>query len=189
MAVRVVHPGLNLLIAAALLLSLPTSTPSATPPDHNGQASLSRQAGQRIHIDITTHLGDHQTFQEGDTISFLISLDRDAYLLVIYEDALGNLLQIVPNKRMAAQRYEAGLFITIPAPDSGFRFTVQEPFGKERLWAFASDTPSPEIPGKYLNNGLKRLKSDIPTIKRQFLEHPKSGFGEASLIIRTKGRD
>ncbi len=54
---------------------------------HGKSDASSEVLGKRNHINIniTTHLGDHQTFMEGDVISFFLSLDKDAYLLVIYE--------------------------------------------------------------------------------------------------------
>ena len=52
-----------------------------------------------IAVDVTTHLGDKQTFLKGDSISFLLSLDTDAHLLAFYEDAAGDLTQLIPNKK------------------------------------------------------------------------------------------
>lgn len=142
-----------------------------------------------ISLDITTHLGDQQTFLEGDAISFLLSLDTDAYLLVIYEDATGNLIQIIPNSTLAIALYRAGLFITIPDQRAAFRFKVRAPFGQETLWAFASDVPLPKLEGKKLSNGLKQLDAKISAIRSQLIKHPQSAFGETKLLIHTKARN
>ncbi len=139
-----------------------------------------------IKVDVTTHLGDKQTFLKGDSISFLLSLDADAYLLAIYEDASGSLTQIIPNKQFSKTFYKAGLFITLPDENAAFNFKVQAPFGKETLWVYASDVPLPEIEGRHLENGLKQLEQDIISIKRLILNHKQTAFGETSLEIHTK---
>ncbi len=53
-------------------------------------------AGQPVPIEVglTTHLGDRQSFVDGDRISFLLSLERDAYVYLFYRDADKNLLQL-----------------------------------------------------------------------------------------------
>lgn len=152
-----------------------------------GEIPKQSSAVQPIILDITTHLGDNQTFMEGDTISFYISLDSDAYLLLIYENASNQLVQIIPNTSKKSNFYKAGLFINIPGKSDDFYFKVQAPFGDEILWAFASDSQFPEIKGNKLSNGLKQLGMDIFTIKSEIFKQNISEFGEAKLLFRTKG--
>lgn len=142
-----------------------------------------------INVDITTHLGDKQTFLKGDSISFLLSLDADAYLLAIYEDATGSLTQLIPNKQFSKTFYKAGLFITLPDENAAFKFKVQAPFGRETLWVFASDVPLPGLEGRYLKNGLKQIKQDMTSIKKLILNNKQTAFGETSLVIHTKDND
>lgn len=142
-----------------------------------------------IDIDITTHLGDVQSFQEGDTISFLISLDTDAHVLVIYENADGQLVQLLPNKVSRKSFLSAGLFMGLPDPDADFIFKVQPPFGKETLWAFALDTSLPELKGQYLDDGLKLLTTDISVIQEKLRGWKKKAYGEASLVIHTSRKE
>ncbi|MDH3389796.1 MAG: DUF4384 domain-containing protein, partial [Gammaproteobacteria bacterium] len=65
-------------------------------------ASSPALAGEPRQVDVrlTTHLGDQQSFVDGDRISFLLSLESDAYVYLFYRDAEANLLQLLPNERM-----------------------------------------------------------------------------------------
>lgn len=138
-----------------------------------------------IAIDITTHLGNVQQFQEGDDLAFLVSLDTDAYLLVIYETVQGELIQLLPNKVLSNSFYKAGLFINLPEPGAGFVFKILPPFGKETLWVFAADVMLPELAGHYLEDGLKKLTVDITTVRERLARVTKSAYGESRMSILT----
>lgn len=162
----------NGLIFALLLFSI----------SHN----LTAGERQKIHIDLTTHLGDVTDFKEGDRVSFLVSLDHDAYVVLIYRNAADELIQLFPNKHMQQNFYKAGLFLSVPAGREAFVFDIQPPFGHETLWAFAADTPLPELKGKYLKDGLKKLTSGIETLRKTLLRHAKSAYGEDRLDLHTR---
>ena len=142
----------------------------------------------KINIDITTHLGDVRDFQEGDRLSLLMSLDMDAYILVLYQNSTGNLIQLIPNKNQSKTYYNAGVFISLPESDAAFIFEIQPPFGRETLWAFASDKPFPDFKGRYLEDGLKQLSVDIGAIRKKLSENEGYAFGEDSLIMDTHAR-
>jgi len=142
-----------------------------------------------IDIEVTTHLGDKQTFQKGDIISFLISLDREAFVLMIYEDAEHNLLQIIPNRFRQSNRYGTGLFMSVPNRDEPFEFVVSPPFGKETIWVFASEQAFPKLPSMELENGLKKLSDSLPDILAKIrVNHSKYLYGEASTAISTAAK-
>jgi len=139
-----------------------------------------------INIDITSHLGDQQEFQQNDVVSFLLNLDRDAYVFVIYQDASQQRVQIIPNKIQRQHFYKAGFFIAVPAENSAFQFVIQPPFGKETLWVFATDAAALILAGQVQGNGLKLLKSDINSIRVQIKQQSKQFFGEARFSLYTR---
>ena len=142
-----------------------------------------------IDIEVTTHLGDKQTFQQGDVISFLISLDRDAFVLMIYEDAEHNLVQIIPNRYRQSNQYKTGLFMSVPNRDEPFEFVVSPPFGKETIWVFAAEKSFPELNGIELENGLKKLSESLPAILSKVRSNrSKQHYGEASATITTAAK-
>jgi hypothetical protein len=169
--------------AGYLLLLLSLKVTQAAPNEEHVEDKTS------IHVEITTHLGDKQTFVEGDTISFFLSLDKDAYIVAIYEDADDKRIQILPNTKQEDNFFPAGLFIPLPGEGSSFRFTVSAPFGRETVWVFASKEPIPEFQGEVLGNGLKRLHGDMASIRNQIEAVAQSSFGEHRLSIFTKARN
>jgi len=174
-------------IAIVLFLNCTLSVANSE-NDKNGTTALENRLIP-INVDVTTHLGNKQTFLAGDTVSFFLSLDIDAHLLVIYEDANGHLTQLVPNSLLNKTLYKAGLYIPLPDKNAAFHFKVQAPFGEETLWAFASDVAFPELDGRYLKNGLKQIKLDIAAVKGQLLSHKQTSFGETKLVIHTKDKN
>jgi len=139
-----------------------------------------------IELDITTHLGDRQTFKQGDVISFMVSLDKNAYLSLIYQDASGDLIQILPNKLSSHHFYKAGLFLAIPNSEQPFRFTVSPPYGEETLWGFASSKPLPTLTGQPRPNGFVFVGKDISSILTLFRSHQEGiRYGEATTRLTT----
>lgn len=175
---KIILPAGITALASGLLMLLVTSYIHGEPTIKN-----------TIDIEVTTHLGDKQTFQHGDVISFLISLDRDAFVLMIYEDAEHNILQIIPNRYRQSNRYETGLFMSVPNRDEPFEFVVSPPFGKETIWVFASENPFPELRGVELENGLKKLSDSFPAILSKIrAEKPGRFYGETSTTITTAAK-
>ena len=142
-----------------------------------------------IDIEVTTHLGDKQIFQRGDVISFLISLDREAFVLMIYEDAEHNIVQIIPNRYRQNNRYKTGLFMSVPNRDEPFEFVVSPPFGKETIWVFASDQSFPILDGMEMENGLKKLSDDFQTVLSKIRSESSNRlYGETKTSITTAAR-
>ena len=140
-----------------------------------------------IGIEVTTHLGDKQTFKQGDMIAFLISLDKDAHVLMIYQDAQQKLIQIIPNRYRQQDLYQAGLFIAVPDRSEPFEFTVNPPFGQEKLWVFASNQAFPALEGTEMSNGLRQLNNSLSEILAIIRPtDPDIAYGESSTVIHTE---
>jgi len=184
-------PGHCPSVCLSLLLAILPLTTIGTCADAQSRANdRGSPSGERIiHLEVTTHLGDAQIFEERDPISFLVSNDRDAYLLLIYQDAAGNLIQLLPNAFSGNNYFVAGDFVSVPGENSQFTFTVSPPFGTETLYAFASTRPFPVLPGKSLQSGLLLLGYGLDRIKQAIDHHNKSPaayFGEAILHFETR---
>lgn len=144
------------------------------------------KALQAVDIEITSYLGDQQLFQQNDVLTFLLSLNKDAYIFAIYEDASQQLMQIIPNINQQNNFYKAGIFIAVPAQNAAFRLIVQPPFGKEKLWVFATDAEKIILTGKSQVNGLKVLEADIKKIRQQIKQQSKKIWGEAHFNLTTQ---
>ena len=144
---------------------------------------------QRIQLEITTYLGDRQTFVEGDKLSFLVTLNQDAYLLVLYETAEHQLLQLLPHKYSTVRKYSAGYYIPVPDDTARYQFIIAPPFGSERILAFASDREFPLLQGKDLANGLRLLSDSTAQVVQQLrdnTENQERDYGEARMELTTR---
>ena len=147
-----------------------------------------KSTGGSITLELTSKLGDGQTYMEGDTISYFVSMDRDAYLLLVYEDAEHNLIQILPNRHSGKGYYRAGRFIEMPGDKDPFEFVIQGPFGLESVWAFAASRPFPALSGAQLENGLILLNENLNTVLTKIRSHGKNAniaYGEKRATITT----
>jgi len=141
-----------------------------------------------IDLEITSELGDGQTYVEGDVISYFVSSSHDAFLLLIYQDASGNLIQILPNQHSQNHIYPADLYFQVPGENVGFQFEIAAPFGDEHVWAFASTGQFLDLPGQVLENGLKFLSDIMPDIVqrlRHTAKQQQQAYGEAKTTITT----
>jgi hypothetical protein len=139
-----------------------------------------------IQVAITTHLGDGQRFVEGDTIAFFLSLDTDAHILAVYENAERQRIQILPNRDQGTSHYPSGIFHPIPGEGAAFQFRVAAPFGREKLWVFAAKQPFQPFSGQPLDNGLKLLSAELATIRAELKAQAGAAYGEACLEILTQ---
>ncbi len=118
-----------------------------------------------------------------------MSADRDAYILLIYEDGANRLIQVSPNHHSEDTYYRAGRLIEIPTSADAFEFMVTGPaFGLERIWAFAASRPFQRIDGVEMSNGLIVLERDLPSVIRQLRAegHARGiAYGEAQATVTT----
>lgn len=151
-------------------------------------ASSPVQAGEprQIEVGITTHLGDRQSFVDGDRISFLLSLESDAYVYLFYRTAEAQLIQLLPNERMSDHFFDAGLFMPVPSAQQAFQFTVQPPYGEEAIYAVASDNGKLSFPEDRLANGLILLDADFEEISDSIKADSTRLFGRGDLQLTTQ---
>ena len=161
----------------------------ATPINAVGISSQEQGVqAERIELDVTTYLGDDQIFQEGDVIYYLVSMDRDAYLMFIHQDAENNLIKLYPNEVFGQAFHSAGHYFQVPDPARDGTLVISPPFGSETLWAFAASEPFPELTGQAVDSGLFVLEESINSIRERLYRYAVSvgsAYGEANVYLRT----
>lgn len=139
-----------------------------------------------LHVDITTHLGDGHTFVEGDQFSLLVSLNQDAFLLLIHEDSDHNLYQIYPAPGSNNGFHQAEFYF--PITGNNVHFTVTPPFGTDTFWLFATLQPPPPLAELRTQNNVILLDESLMSI-RHTLQHDltllNKNFSEAKISIKT----
>lgn len=183
--------GTDVLLAAATARIDRNNIPPGTqlvPPMDVPIRPTQRPSGGELRVEISTHLGNGQTFQEGDVVTYFAHLNQAGYLLLVYEDADGNLLQIFPNRYADSQKFPAGTTIEVPGRRDQFEFEVVAPFGYERVYAFAATRPLSPPSGTRLENGLTLLdcsRDELFTALRTVAKEPGTVYGEASTELTT----
>ena len=161
----------------------PTSIPQSSP---SNSTSLNQEKHQAVSLQLTTHLGDQQEFIEGDEIQFLLSLDKNAYIYMYYIDAHNNISQILPNRNQKNNYYSAGYYQAVPAGETPYRFTINEPFGKETIWIIASDQSIIMDFTKQSIGDFKQIDASINEIKTKIKTNSRLIYGEYALNITTR---
>ena len=132
-----------------------------------------------IKVELTTYLGDGQTFIEGDQVTLLMGLSHSAFVTMVYLDAGGQYQMLVPNQFQPQRWYQAGDFISVPDIESTFKIVIGPPFGQDVIWVLAS---SKEISLEGLPTAnFAELKKTL----MQRVTQLNADFGETQLILQT----
>ena len=144
---------------------------------------------------------EKKTYHAGENIKIFLEGNKDFYARVVYRDAAGNLVQLLPNQYRQAQRFIAGRTYAIPNDKDAFDLEVGPPFGAENVLVFASTVPLPEMAGDDIGRGLTLLRgglSELQTRMRGVTAVPREGenaegqenvereFHEAASDLRTQ---
>ena len=137
-------------------------------------------------------------YVQDEEIRIFIKGNKDFYAKIIYEDATGNLLQLLPNQYRKNNLFKANELYSIPDQQDNFVLKVQPPFGAEKITLFASNTILGETPVEPYGNSIyhvqNELKKDYSRITRGVrisTSEPKSHvaeFYEANCTLSTKDR-
>lgn len=156
------------------------------------QRSEVSDAGQEtIHLSIKVNAGHGAVFQEGEPISLSVGTDRDCYLLLLYQDAAGHLVQLLPNRHAPEAFFSAGQAFRLPGKHDGFLFTATKPFGKEILWALAASRPFAKLKGLPQPDGSVLLHDTMDHVLNSLRGHgqlPGMLYAEARTVITTVPR-
>lgn len=82
-----------------------------------------------------------EEFVAGEVMKIYLKGNKPFYGRLIYEDASGTKLQILPNPYRSENYFRGGVVYEVPTGDDRFDLTVQGPFGSERLVLYASTSP------------------------------------------------
>ena len=84
---------------------------------------------------------DKKTYKAGDKVKVYIKGNKPFYARVLYKDASGGMIQILPNVHRTDNYFNGGTMYEIPAGGDGFELEVSPPFGEENVIVYASSAP------------------------------------------------
>ena len=120
---------------------------------------------------------DKPEYKEGIEVKIFIKGNKPFFARVVYKDASGNLVQILPNPYRSNNYFNGGVTYELPSGDDRYELEVTPPFGTERVIVYASTAQLGQInisdtgAGVYaVNNNL----TEVATGTRGINLKPKS---------------
>lgn len=101
---------------------------------------------------------DKKEYQAGEKIKVYIKGNKPFYARVLYKEAGGELLQLLPNPYRTENYFNGGVMYEIPAGNDKFDLEVSPPFGEENVIVYASTSPLGEI-GVQTRGGVYQVKT------------------------------
>ena len=139
---------------------------------------------------------DKSSYKEGDKFRVFIKSNKSFYGTVVYQDASGTKVQLLPNPYRKENYFEGNKEYELPSAADKYDLIVTPPFGGEKITVFASTSPLGELTtepaGKvFLVTGSQeqiaaRTRSIKFVPKNNESESPKSAeFFEATAELST----
>jgi hypothetical protein len=142
-------------------------------------------------LELTTTRGEGRPlYQKGEHIRFLIRLNRSAWVYLFNLDPAGNAALLYPvaeNGRLAREGQcgalpRPGTPLILPEDGCSYDLVVTAPYGRDRVWAVAAETPltfSPDLEGDW-----KKTDILVNRLRSQGLS-AKGGYAEAEIEVIT----
>jgi hypothetical protein len=138
---------------------------------------------------------DKQAYKKGEKIKIYLKGNKPFHARILYKDAAGHLLQLLPNPHRPENYFNGGVIYEIPSGNDRFELEVTPPFGQEDISIYAGTLPLGDINLAAQGNVYHVLSksADVPQLTRGLkIQEKDSGrkdlpseFSEEALSIRT----
>ncbi len=138
---------------------------------------------------------DKQTYKQGEKVKIYVKGNKPFHARILYKDAAGHLLQLLPNPHRRDNYFNGGVIYEIPSGNDRFDLEVTLPFGQEDILIYASTSPLGDINLAAYGNVYRVLSKslDVPRLTRGLKIQEKadgrkdmpSEFSEEALSIKT----
>lgn len=108
---------------------------------------------------------DRETYRKGEEITVFLEGNKDFYARVVYRDASGTLIQLLPNRYRETNRFAGGRTYRVPDDTDRFVLEVSPPFGTESILVFSSTAPLGEVEGEDIGGGLSLLEGNVDEVR------------------------
>src|SRR3989338_11019378 len=88
---------------------------------------------------------DKKEYKNGDKIKVYVKGNKPFYARVIYKDAGGNMVQLLPNPYRQDNYFNGGVVYEIPSGNDRFELEVSPPFGEENIVVYAGTSQLGDI--------------------------------------------
>lgn len=139
---------------------------------------------------------DKAEYKQGEKVKIYLKANKPFHARVLYKDAAGHLVQLLPNPYRSENYFNGGVIYEIPSGSDRFDLEVSPPFGAEGILVYASTSPLGDInltaQGKIYRVVSK--SADVPRLTRGLKIQEKDSdrkdvpaeFSEEALSIKTR---
>ncbi len=106
---------------------------------------------------------DKKEYKKGERVKIYIKGNKPFYARVVYKDAAGELVQLLPNPHRSENYFNGGAVYDLPSGNDKFELEVSPPFGEESVLVYASTSPLGEISTE-AQGGVYRVKTQARDI-------------------------
>ncbi|MCE5194363.1 MAG: DUF4384 domain-containing protein [Nitrospiraceae bacterium] len=139
---------------------------------------------------------EKKEYKQGEKMKVYIKSNKPFYARVVYKDAAGKLVQLLPNPHRENNYFNGGVVYEIPSGEDKFELEVAPPFGKENIIVYASTSQLGEIDVEPLSGVYDiKTRSGIVGIKTRgvVLKEKPTGnkqqipaeFSETAVFLKT----
>lgn len=129
---------------------------------------------------------ERPSFRAGERIKLFLKGNRDFYAQVVYVDAAGNCVSLLPNLYRRDNRFQGGRTYILPAEGDRYELEIGAPFGKESIHVFASTNPAGRAGGPDLGAGLTRCPGTVAQTRGIFFREQAAPPGGSNPVERTE---
>lgn len=127
-----------------------------------GLVDAARADEEHVPLNITLHAAKSR-YQAGEPLKVRIAANKQFFARLIYIDAAGNHIQLLPNAARTDNAFEGHTDYFLPGPFDQ-PLIVAPPFGIEQIVLQASPSPLNTLPGRPLPNGFIRVPSETARV-------------------------
>jgi hypothetical protein len=138
---------------------------------------------------------DRKEYKGGESIKIYLKGNKPFYARVVYKDASGKLLQLLPNPYRSDNYFNGGVIYEIPSGNDKFELEVNPPFGEESIAVYTSTSQLGDLDLKE-EGGVYQVKTKpkdigIKTRSVKVKEvtegkpHQASDYSEGEVVVKT----
>ncbi len=137
---------------------------------------------------------DKKEYKNSEKIKVYIKGNKPFYARVVYKDAGGKMVQLLPNPYRQDDYFNGGVIYEIPSGNDKFELEVSPPFGKENIIVYGSSSQLGDVDLK-ASGGVYEIKTRAKDIgdktrgvvitEKDVDKKTPSEFSEAGLVINT----
>jgi len=133
-------------------------------------------------VELSTSRGEGKaSYRIGQQISFLVRVNRDAFVYLFDLDSNGDAALLYPAFEIAGKQLPAGQLLLLPDDGMPYELEVTHPPGKDLVWAVASQTQL-DLPGE-LTGDWARAEVLMERVRR--MGTTSGAYAEAQLVLYT----